>query len=500
MTSSRILFYSCLSFLGGIFLSYLVKIPLLGSFLLFFLSLILFFSFSSRSKFSYFFIFLALFSLGLLRYEILEENLSKSLLLEKNDSGEEVVILGKVISEPIEKERNEKFIVKAFSLKGPSQEEKKVEGKIIVYSSRKADLQYGDVLELKGFLESPPVFQEFDYKNYLLKNKIYSIMRYPEISILRKEKSFYSPFVLLKKRSRKIIYENIPPPQSLILAAIILGDKERLSEKIKNDLNRVGIRHIVAISGMHIVILSSILMTVLLSLGLWRWQAFLVTIVFLFLFIILTGLQPSGTRAVIMGTILLLSQILGRPYAGLRTLVFVAFLMVLFNPFLLFYDVGFQLSFLATAGIILLSSFLKKHLKFIPEKSFLNLRSIISMTLAAQIFTLPILLYNFGYFSLISPLTNILVVPIVPLLMSLGFLFLFLSFFIPPLGKIISWFCWIFLTYIVKLVEFFSKIPFTVAQVKISWIWALFLYLIIGLGTVYLKKKEKLYFLRGYGG
>jgi len=435
--------------------------------------------------------------LGLLRYEILEEDLSKSLLLEKNDSREKVVILGKIVSEPIKKERNEKFIVKVFSLRGPSQEEKKAGGKIIVYSSRKTDLQYGDVLELKGFLETPPVFQEFNYKNYLLKNKIYSVMRYPEISILRKEKSFYSPFVSLKKKSREIIYGNIPPPQSLILAAIILGDKERLSDEIKNGLNRVGVRHIVAISGMHIVILSSILMAILLALGLWRWQAFLVTIIFLSLFIVLTGFQPSGERAVIMGIILLLSQILGRPYAGLRILVFVAFLMVLFNPLLLFYDVGFQLSFLATAGIILLSSSLKRYLKFIPEKNFLNLRSIISMTLAAQIFTLPILLYNFGYFSLISPLTNLFILPIIPILMSLGFLFLFLSFFIPLLGKIVSWFCWIFLTYIVKLVGFFSKFSFVTVQTRISWLWILFSYLIIGLIVIYLRRRERLYFLKG---
>ena len=265
-------------------------------------------------------------------------------------------------------------------------------------------------------------------------------------------------------------------------------------------------------------------MTILIGLGLWRAQAFWFSIILIALFIIMTGLQPSAIRAGIMAGLFLLGQYLGRLSVSSRAIVFAAALMLVQNPLLLRLDVGFQLSFLAMMGIIYLSPFLREWLSFFPEakgilenlsektKKFITYfygapyyffskvlrknRTIITvaaMTLGAQIFTLPILIYNFGYVSAVAPITNILVVPLLPFIMGLGFIFGLAGIIWQPLGWILSWFSWLLLTYLVKIVDFFSQIP--PAYFKISWVWLLIFYLIFGVLIWRLRERQKLKFL-----
>jgi len=178
-----------------------------------------------------------------------------------------------------------------------------------------------------------------------------------------------------------------------------------------------------------------------------RSRSFYFTLLLLGLFIVMIGLPSSAVRAGIMGGFFLLAQKLGRPQAGVRAVVFAAVGMLAFNPLLLKSDVGFQLSFLAVMGIIYLTPFLQRFLKF----------RVLAMTLAAQIFTLPILIYNFGYFSKVAVLTNVLIVPLLAYLMGLGFIFILAGLIFQPLGWLLSWPIWLLLTYITKIVEFFSK-------------------------------------------
>lgn len=431
-------------------------------------------------------------SFGMLRMDFLSKKLSKNYFLRFSRQKENVLAIGRIISEPKNTFRGEEFTMKVDNLK-TSKGDFKNQGKVIVFS-KEGNLKYGDIIEIEGTMEAPPVFADFNYRNYLLKDGIFSQIKARRIRVLGHEKTFYWHVLSLKHILREKIKENFSPPQSLIFSSILLGDKNYLSASLKEELSKTGLRHIVAVSGMHIVILESILIPLFISLGLWRRQSLFLTLAFIFFYVVITGFQISTQRAALMGSVSVFSQILGRPYSSFRTLVFVAFLIVFLNPLLFFYDVGFQLSFLATAGIIILSPYFREWLKFLPEENFLGFKSIISMSLSAQVFTLPILLYNFGYFSLVSPLTNLLILPFVPPLMLLGFLFLVFSLIFYPLGKIISWFCWIILTYIVKVVSFFSGFSFTTIQIKIPWFLFLFSYFIIGLWLVYLKKK-RLYFL-----
>ena len=265
-----------------------------------------------------------------------------------------------------------------------------------------------------------------------------------------------------------------------------------MEKELKNKLNITGVRHITAVSGMHVVILSGVLMSVLIGLGLWRQQAFYFTMIFIWLFIAMTGFQPSAIRAGIMGSLLLLAQQIGRQNIAFRSIVFAAAGMLAQNPLLLRLDVGFQLSFLAAAGIIYLGPYFRKWLKKIPK--ILNLREILTMTFSAQIFTLPILIYNFGYFSLVSPIANILIVPLLPLIMVLGFIFSSLGIVFPALGWLLSLPCSLFLMYLTSLINFFSEIPLSAIYFKLSPIWIVMFYCLLIFVFFKLQQKSELDF------
>jgi len=201
----------------------------------------------------------------------------------------------------------------------------------------------------------------------------------------------------------------------------------------------------------------------------------------------MTGLQPSAIRAGIMGGLFLLAQYLGRLNVSSRAIVFAATLMLAHNPSLLKLDVGFQLSFLAMMGIIYLVPIFQNLLHKAPD--FLQLKNISIMTISAQVFTLPILIYNFGYFSAIAPLTNVLVVPLLPFIMGLGFVFALSGTILSYFGWFFSLPVWLLLTYLIKIVDWFSGFSFSAFVFEISWLWLLISYLILGLFIWRIDKK-----------
>ena len=118
------------------------------------------------------------------------------------------------------------------------------------------------------------------------------------------------------------------------------------------------------------------------------------------------------------------------------------------------------------------------------------------MTFSAYLFTLPVLIYNFGYFSVVAPLTNILIVPLLPYIMVSGFVFAIFGVIWQPLGWVLSWPAWFFLTYLKTVVDFFSQIPLASLTVEnLHWAWLVIVYSILGFSIRRLKQREKLKFL-----
>ncbi len=461
MSLSKISYFFCISFIVGIGISSFLSVSQLTKLAFFIFPLIFLFFilylFKKKRKIIVFSFCLIFVLTGVLVYQAKEMKISESGLNKYSDQGE-VILEGVVSDEPDVREDNTKIevdVVKVF--------DEKVKGKILITVGRYSDYNYGDKLIIKGEIKKPPVFDDFDYEKYLAKEGIYSVSYWPKVekASTGEEGLLLAKIYLLKDKMRKVIHRNLSPPQSYILGSLILGDKSRMPESLKDKLSVSGLRHITAISGMHIVIISSVLMSFLIGIGLHRKYSFYLTIIFLVLFIVMIGMPASAVRAGIMVGFILLAQRIGRSSSSLRVIVFTAAGILTFNPLLLRYDVGFQLSFLAVLGIVVFSSFFEKKIKKVLNNNFFGLVKIISMTVSAQLFVFPLLIYHFGSFSLVTIFTNILVLPILPFLVGIGFLFVLSGLLFPFLGWILSWICWMFLTYIVFVINYFYKLSFS---------------------------------------
>jgi len=425
--------------------------------------------------------------IGIWRYQVLELRAKNYELRKYNDLEEEITLIGTVVKEPDIRETNTKLTIE---VRPPLFSGGRTSAKLLVTVNRYPEYQYGDELKITGKLQTPPAFEDFNYKNYLKNKGIYSVMYLPKIELLSRgnykglASFFYSKVLEFKDKLRQSVYSFLPPAQSYILGAMILGDKNRMPHTLKEKLNISGLRHITAVSGLHIVLLSSVLMSLLIGLGFWRHQAFYISVVFLFLFIILTGFQVSSIRAGIMGGLCLLGQKIGRRSASSRSIFLAGTVMLAVNPLLL-KDVGFQLSFLAALGIISLAPFFKNWVR----------SNILAMTFSAYLFTLPILIYNFNRVSLAAPITNVLVLPFLQWIMISGFIFALGGIFFPSLGLILSPPSWLLLTYVVKVVDFFSVSWLAKGIENVSWFWLIVFYLILGILVWYIKKRERFKFL-----
>jgi len=482
MSSSKVLFFLCTSFIVGIFFESVFKIPQIFVWGILILGVLLICAFFTRVKNAHIFSvagFCLLFLvLGILRTQISEFNIANDKLSKLNGKGE-ITLTGVVSNEPDIRYNSQKLKIDVGG------------STVLVTTEKYKEYKYLDKIKITGKLEAPFETEDFSYKNYLLKDHIYSVMAFPKIEVVSRKHEYnffsflYEKILFFKQKLRESIQKNFSPPQSEILQGTVLGDNGAMSNDLKNKLNITGLRHIIAVSGTHVVILASIVMSLLITMGFYRGQAFYIAIIFILIYIVLTGLPASGIRAGIMGGTYLLAQKLGRQSGGLRLIVMACALMLAINPLLLIYDVGFQLSFLAVMGLIYLEPLIKIFVK----------NSILSTTFAAQIFTLPIMVYNFGNISFVSPITNLLVLPIVYWLMIFGFLVSFAGVFFNALSWVLSIPCWILLTYFVRVIDFFSQ-PWAVKTVEnIHWVWLLISYFIIGSLVYYLKRKYRHNFL-----
>ncbi|MCX6764767.1 MAG: ComEC/Rec2 family competence protein [Candidatus Nealsonbacteria bacterium] len=435
--------------------------------------------------------------LGAWHYQITMEKISNNDFIKYNDKEESIILIGKTGKEADIREKSINLEIKSDYIL-INNEKIKVSGKVLITASRYPVYNYGDELEVTGKLKTPMVFEGFNYKDFLAKDGIFSVMYFPEVKKIGDKKGnfIFAEILFLKDKIRQSIYQNFSPPQSSLLGALILGDQRRMPDWFREKLNITGISHITSVSGMHVAILSAILMEFLLGLGFWRSQAFYITCIFLILFILMVGLPASAIRAGIMGGLFLFAQKIGRKSTAFRSIVFAAVVILIANPLLLRFDVSFQLSFLAVIGLIFLDPIFKKLLKKIPEKEFFNLRTMASMTFSAQLFTLPILIYNFGRISLISPITNILILPFIPLLTILGFLVGIVGIVSQTISHFLSFPCWLILTYMVKTIDWLSKFSFSYLNMEnVSLIWLVIFYLILIFFVRHLNEKWKMEFL-----
>ena len=327
---------------------------------------------------------------------------------------------------------------------------------------------YGDVIRLRGLLKTPPENEEFSYRDYLAREGIHAYMPSAEATLLpfRGGNSLVAAIYALKERSLAVIYRIFPDPEASLLSGILLGVDNGLPADLQQAYKDTGTAHIIAISGFNITIIAALFVALFSSL-LGPRKGALAAVVGIALYTILVGADAAVVRAALMGGLALFARQVGRRQDGLNTLTFVAALMAVGNPFVL-WDVGFQLSFAATLGLILyaqpLQEWVTQRLTRVspPEtaqKISAPLADYFLFTLAAQLTTLPIMAYQFGRISLVSLIANPFILPAQPAVMLFGGLALLLGLLYLPLGQLAAWLAWPFVVYTNRAVELFASFP-----------------------------------------
>jgi len=333
-------------------------------------------------------------------------------------------------------------------------------GKIYFYQDKANDnlnLSDGDAVTITGNLV--PIYNSKKNKDkyfYELKGKIEKKETYNfKKPIGIRTKIFFKN---LNNRLQKTLETIYPEPHSSIIGAILLGNKNNIDRIFADQFAKAGISHIMVVSGFHIMIIAQMLNKFFRGLG--KKHNLFLTMIFLVFFVLLIGANTSAIRAVIMAFVLLLAERSGRDYYPLTSILLAASIMVYFNPYILLYDIGFQLSFSAVIGIIYLRpsimSFFKTRGYFIE---------ILSVTLAAQLSTLPLIIYYFENISLYGIFANLVIVPLLPLLMFLSVCSLFIAFIKIELTFIFGFLSWL----VVQFILLISQIADSVGFYSIDW-------------------------------
>lgn len=276
--------------------------------------------------------------------------------------------------------------------------------------------------------------------------------------------------------------ENIlPQPQSSLLMGMVLGVKTTMPKEFKTTLERTGTIHIVVVSGQNLTLLAGFIMALAKYLG--RKKTLVLTLSVLSLYSVLTGFEVPVIRAALMFLFVSIAQFFNRESEAPWILVITALLMLVFNPNWLL-SISFQLSFLATIGVVVVAPLLIRRLKFLPNL----FKEDFAVSLAAFLMTLPVIASNFHQISLIGVLVNVLVLWTVPFIMVTGAAGLIVYLLIQPLGLLISLIPGVLLTYFVYIVSFFNKEWVSIYVPNLGWITWLGYYFILAGIFLWLKK------------
>ncbi|MDL1895160.1 DUF4131 domain-containing protein [Anaerolineae bacterium CFX7] len=446
---------------------------------------------------------LIFFILGALRYQLaLPDEISQQ-LKQFNEQGK-ASLIGVVIAEPDVRQTQTlvRVDVSKIQTNGAWQD---VHGLALVSVARDTPVQYGDEVQVDGAPETPPDGADFSYRDYLAREHVFTLIRHARLYTIASGKGnlFWARLYEFKAAAETAIAELLPEPSAALLTGILLGDDSGIPSALKQAFADTNTAHIIAISGFNIAVLIGVLAFVLRrpSYALqaralntpttnWVTRAFalltghfnaILIIIFLILYTLLVGASASVVRACIMGSLVVIALDLGRTSWAFNALAISAFIMTLLNPWVL-WDVGFQLSFLATLGLLLYAprlqtffeGWLKKrvsadrarHIAAFFQDAFI-------VTFAAFIVTAPLIIVYFHRLSLIGFLTNFLVLPVQPAVMVLGgaatlvkmaatwlAAIPLVELILGGLAQALAWAAYVCLQYTILVVQTTAAIPF----------------------------------------
>ena len=379
---------------------------------------------------------------------------------------EQTIVTGIIVSYPEESSSNTVAILEAKSIRiGGS--EKPVNGKLELRMPGGFNFSYGDIIKMDGALKSTLDVDAKPHTSYLARRGIYNRMQYPEISTIGHHAG--NPIMAMiyqgRNQARNVIYEQIPFPESALLSGILLGIDWNIPDYLQEAYRACGVIHIIAISGFNIALISGLIIFIA-RLFFSPEKAGFIAIAVITFYTLLVGAEPAVVRAAIMGSMAIPAHYFGRRILALHSLVIVAAIMLIGNPFLL-WDISFQLSFLACLGLITLVDPLQTWAKQILSKTWseqtcqrwMPLLTMIISTFAAQFSVLPVILNLDSQISAFALPANLALLPVQQVLMGLGGLSVFFSFFLPPVGQAFSYAVWPFLAYCNQVALHFGTRP-----------------------------------------
>lgn len=388
--------------------------------------------------------------------------------------GKQVTITGHVL----DVRRSEKSQRMTIDLDTPNA------GKVSVMARPYPIVRYGDVITVSGAIKKP------DEKNrlYLQKDALFATMQFPVVKLVKQNDGNPILMRLLDIRQRSVArYKRLlPQKEAALLAGITLGERAEFDKEFREQMANSGTTHLVALSGYNIAVVAEAILLIC-GFVMRRSAAFYATLTTIIGFVVMAGAEASVVRAAIMGSIVLLAGHIGRAHSMRNAIAVSACTMVLWNPNVLRYDLGFQLSFLALIGIV----YLKPHMDRIVKRKkngFMDWRENLSGTLSAQLMVFPILMQAVGSFSLMSLVSNIVILPFIPVTMGLGFATAGLGFIAQPLAQLPAWIASVLLKYEIATIGLFGARKGFLMSMTAGWV--LIYYVIMGWLLWYLHKRR----------
>ncbi|MCL4258150.1 MAG: ComEC/Rec2 family competence protein [Anaerolineales bacterium] len=416
-----------------------------------------------------------LLCVGALRYQAAQPVVSADTLIYYNETESSVTIWGTLSRPPVYRYTYIELWVDVEQIDlGEGQQS--ISGQMLARTSLGERWAYGDYVKLTGRLRTPGDTADDSYRLYLARQGVHSLMPFASAQRLAAGGGGGLQAALHTFRARGVdeLHRLYPDPVASLLAGILLGDESGISQTLKEDFNDTATRHIVAISGFNISIIAGLALAFFA-----RWfgkrKGLWLAAVCIVVYTLLVGAQASVMRAAIMGLVVLGSQVTGREQHSLNTLAFTAALMALINPLVL-WDVGFQLSFSATLGLLIYAQPLQAWASAQLEQRLPAawaarikgpLYEYVLLTLAAQLLTLPLLLHHFGRLSLVALPANILILPLQPAILIFGGLSLLAGLVIPVLGQLLALVAWPLALLTIRIVEWLASPSWAAYQVGV---------------------------------
>jgi competence protein ComEC len=347
------------------------------------------------------------------------------------------------------------------------------------------DIAYADIVTVEG------VVQPLDETTrYLVRDGAVGTISFPALVTVTTNTQFSLQRSLFDIRERfvNVFGKTLPADSASLASGILLGQESAgFSRELKDAMKRSGTTHLVALSGYNISIL---VIAIFSALGyiLWRRSAAVVALLIIAAFVVMTGAEASVVRAAVMGSMVIVAEFFSRLYDFKHSMAVAAFVMVALNPLILFYDVGFLLSFVALCGITYLGASLAKCASF-SNRVIDGVKNLFCETASAQLAVIPILSAFFGQFSLAGLVSNVVILPLVPLLMGVSFVQGCAGMIYGPLANVLALAVAPIAGFMIFVMRFFAQAPSITAALGWVGVAAYYVVLVLAARLLYVKTR-----------